>query len=173
MMAARILNATKGTMKTIASVAASAISGSWMWGATSGRTRSKATNATAMAPGQLAHLEAGRLLAAAAWRYRVLEAQLRGLLQPGLELAHGPDLAGEADLAQEDGGGGCGQLQLRGDDGGRDREIGRRLLHPQAAGDVQIDVAGGGHKPATGLEHGQQHREPVRVPAHDGAARRP
>ena len=71
-----------------------------------------------------------------------LEAQLGGLLEAGLELADGADLAGQADFAEEDRGRGCGQLERRGDEGGRGREVGRRLADPQAAGDVQIDVAG-------------------------------
>ena len=62
--------------------------------------------------------------------------------------------------------------ELGGDDRRRHRQVGRRLLHPQAAGDVEIDVARAHHKAAARLEHGQQHGQPAAVPADHGAARR-
>ncbi len=61
--------------------------------------------------------------------------------------------------------GGRRAAELGRDDRRRHREIGRRLLHPKAAGDVEIDVAVAHHKTAAGLEDRQQHRQTVAVPA--------
>ena len=42
----------------------------------------------------------------------------------------------------------------------------------QAARDVEIDVVAGEGDAGARFEHGEQHRQPVRIPADDGAARR-
>ena len=67
---------------------------------------------------------------------------------------------------------GTGLVAERRDQGRGDRQVGRRLGDPQAAGDVEIDVLPGEAKPAARLQHGQHHGEAAGVPADHGAPRR-
>ena len=87
-------------------------------------------------------------------------------------MTHGTHLAGEPDLAEEHRGRRCRMTEFGGDDRRRHCQVCRWLLHPQATGDVEINVARAHHKTAARLEHGQQHGQPAAVPADDGPARR-
>ena len=87
------------------------------------------------------------------------EAELAGLPQAQLRLRDHAHLAREPDLAEHRHvfrhrpvGEGADQRQ-------GDREVGRRLADPQAAGDVEIDLVAGERQPAAGLQHRQQHGE--------------
>ena len=79
-------------------------------------------------------------LRAAARDEAAREAEPVQLGQALIELIDGTDLAGQADLA--DGGERVGRrlVQRGGGDGDGDGQIGRRLVQPQAADDVQVDV---------------------------------
>ena len=59
-----------------------------------------------------------------------------------------------------------------GDDRQRDREVGARLVDPDAAGDVDEDVGARQAGPAVAREHGEDHRQAVAVDPVRDAARR-
>jgi hypothetical protein len=86
-------------------------------------------------------------------------------------MRHRPQPAGQADLAEDDRVGRHRHLGQRGDEGRGDGEVGGGLDDAQAAGDVEVDVVGADRKAAAGVEHREDHRQPGRIPADDGAAR--
>jgi hypothetical protein len=104
-----------------------------------------------LAPG---HLGLAPLTALAAARHhRRAEAELGGLFETAFHLTHGAHLAGQSDFAEDNRLARNGAIvearQKRRSHG----EIGRRLLHLQAARDVEIDVAAGQRHAAACLEH--------------------
>ncbi len=98
------------------------------------------------------------------------EAELGGLLQPLVGMSDSADGAGEAHLAEID----CVLEDSAAGKGGEQRRCGGEIYgglgEPQTAGNVEIDVVAAKADPAAGLEHRQQHGEPVGVPADHGAA---
>ena len=126
-----------------------------------------------MGDGRQAQPARGILAAAAQGRDQSIgKAQLLRFLQALVDLADGPDLSTQADLAENHRAGGRRTGQPRGDQRRRHRQIGRRLADSQAAGDVQIDIVAAEAKTAAGLQHGQDHGQPAGVPADHRAARR-
>ena len=98
------------------------------------------------------------------------EPQFRGLLKALVHMAHRSNRAGQADLAEID-----AVLGRRASgEGGEERsccgEVGGRIAEFQAAGDVELDVMGAKPRAAAGLEHGDEHGEPVRVPSDHGTS---
>ena len=73
-------------------------------------------------------------------RAAAVEAELGRFLEPRLGLRDLADFAGQADLAEIDRAGAGRLIACGGGERGRDREVGRRFAHAQAAGDVQVDV---------------------------------
>src|ERR1017187_7235680 len=71
---------------------------------------------------------------------RLNETKLCRFLEPGLGLGDLADLPRQADFTEPDGARGGRLVKRGGGDGGGDRQIGGRLIHPQAAGDVEPDV---------------------------------
>ena len=93
------------------------------------------------------------------------QAELRALLEPALGLRRRPQPAGETDLAER-GEAVADRRPSRGrGDRERDREVGSGLVDPDAAGDVDEDVRLTERKPRVPREHGDDHREPLRVDA--------
>ena len=84
----------------------------------------------------------------------------------------GTDIARQADLPEKHAIPRQGPAGQGGNQGRRRGQIGRRLADLQPAGDVQIDVMARDAEAGAGIQHGQDHRQPPRIPAHDGAARR-
>ena len=95
---------------------------------------------------------------------RDLEPQARRLAQPALGLRHGAQAARQRDLAE-----GAHRPErdaARGrDERQRDGEVGRRLVDPHAAGDVDEHVVLAEAEAAVAREHGQQQRQAVAVEA--------
>ena len=100
-------------------------------------------------PRQLVERQAhGRSFAGAARHDRALKPELGRLLQPRLGMADGAHLAGQADLAEDTPHRAApGGRVSGGDERRRHRQVGRRLADPQAAGDVQIDIAAANPSP--------------------------
>ena len=79
------------------------------------------------------------------------EAELRRLAQAGVGLRGGAERAREADLAEDDGVAGQGDVLAGRDERGGDGEVGGGLGDAQAAGDVEVDVARGRSRCRSGL----------------------
>src|SRR5919108_1011254 len=91
------------------------------------------------------------------------EAELGDLGEPPLRLAHGPEPAGEPDLAETRQACLDGHAAGRRGDRERDAEIRARLVHPHAARDVHEDVGGAERDARVPPEDGHDHREPLGV----------
>src|SRR5271163_432985 len=104
---------------------------------------------------------------AAAWHPRLGKAKLGGLLEPGFAMADRANLAGQRDLAKDDGVSGNRRLAQRRDQRRRHRQIRRRLGYTQATSNVEINVVGADREPAARIEHRDDHREPRAVPANN------
>ena len=87
------------------------------------------------------------------------------------DMRDGANRAGKADLAEEDA---MRRQALPGERRDKRRgggEIGGRLVDAQAARDIEIDVVLAEPQSGARFEHGDDHGEPVLIPADDGAAR--
>ena len=67
-------------------------------------------------------------------------AELRALLEPPLGLRGGPETAGQPDFPERRNPLAHRRTTCRRGDGQRDREVGARLVDPQATGDVDEDI---------------------------------
>ena len=101
------------------------------------------------------------------------EAEPGGLAQPPIEPRHRSQLAEQADLADRDGAGRDRPVAERRGEGQRDRQVERRLLDGQAAGEVDVDVVARQADPGPPAEDRDEQRHPVGVDAARGPARRP
>src|SRR5207247_348566 len=90
---------------------------------------------------------------------RAAEALARGFGEAALDAGHRTDLAAQAHLSKEERVGRHRTIVDRGDEGGKDGEVGRRLYEAHAAGNVDEDVQAAKRQAAAALEHGQQQGE--------------
>ena len=102
-----------------------------------------------------------------------LEPEARGLEQPALGAHRGAEPPGEGDLAGHDGRRTHGSLAEARRERHRDREVGRRLVDPQAAGDVHVHVVARQVQPGVAGEDGDEHQHAVHVDPGRRPSRRP
>jgi hypothetical protein len=108
------------------------------------------------------HMDLGSA-ASSLGRDRRDDAELRTLLEPPFGLRGRTKTAGEADLPERRDPLAHRRTTCGRGDRERDREVGARLVDPEAACDVDEDVGGAECDAGVALEHGDDHREALRV----------
>src|SRR6478736_5792257 len=94
-----------------------------------------------------------------------LEAKLSSLANPQGGLGDAPDLSGKANLAKYGRGFAHRPVPQAGGHGRRHAQVGRRLVEPHAAGDVDEHVLADQVEPGALLQDGQQQGQPSLVDA--------
>jgi len=102
---------------------------------------------------------------------RAVETEFGGFLNARGTLGHGSDSAGQRYLAEIDRVRRQRRVDERGDEGSRGGKVRGGFLDAHAARDIEIDIVAAESHVAMGLEYGQHHRQPARVPANDRASR--